>query len=275
MKIPAVDILCNIAVKAALLAGVEILKVYKKTNFGIEYKSDNSPLTTADKKAHETISFILKDTNIPILSEEGTDISYNTRKNWNLFWLVDPLDGTKEFIKRNGEFTVNIALINIGKPIIGIIYAPVQNKIYFAFNNNAFTAHHVPEISDIEEKLKYIKSDKKSLPISQTHKNYIIIASRSNLSDETKNFIKEIENQHSNTELMNIGSSLKFCLIAEGSADIYPRYSRTMEWDTASGQAIVEASGGSVMQIAVNKPLVYNKKDLFNPWFIVKNNLIA
>ncbi len=266
--------LCWQAINTALFAGDEILEVYNNNNFDIEYKEDNSPLTIADKKAHEIILQILTPTDIPILSEEGADVPYTNRKDWTLYWLVDPLDGTKEFIKRNGEFTVNIALIENGKPIIGVIYAPVLNKIYFGFNNQAFVAQNIPETSDIDELLEYIDQNKISLPIISKNKNFVIVASRSHLTDETNQFIEEISKHHPNHELISVGSSLKFCLIAEGIANIYPRFSPTMEWDTAAGQAIVEASGGTVMHISKNKSIEYNKEDLLNPWFIVKNNLI-
>jgi len=259
-----------LAIKAALLAGVEIMKVYNNDNFDIEYKTDNSPLTIADKKAHETIVEILSDTKIPIISEEGADIPYETRKKWDLYWLVDPLDGTKEFIKRNGEFTVNIALIEKGKPIFGVILAPVLKKIYFGYHNQAFIVHKIAEISNIDSLLQYINQNKTSLPFVSNRENFIIVASRSHLTNETKQFIDEISTQYPNHELISVGSSLKFCLIAEGSANIYPRFSPTMEWDTAAGQAIVEASGGSVMQVSVNKEMEYNKENLLNPWFIVK-----
>jgi len=267
-----IEKLCDKAIIAAILAGSEILKIYKDKNITVEYKNDNSPLTIADRTAHETISKILEETNIPILSEEGKEIPFDTRKNWELLWIVDPLDGTKEFIKRNGEFTVNIALIRNKKPILGIIYAPALNKIYFGFNRQAFSVQRIPDIYDLELLLNYINQNKIILPIIEDRKNYIIIASRSHLSDETKRNIIQLKKENQNTEIVSIGSSLKFCLIAEGLADVYPRFSPTMEWDTAAGQAIVEAAGGSVLEIIEKNTLKYNKESLLNPSFIVKIN---
>jgi 3'(2'), 5'-bisphosphate nucleotidase len=271
MEEATVDNLCWLAIKAALLAGGEILEVYKNNNFEVEFKSDNSPLTLADRKAHETISSILKVTDMPLLSEESIEVPFILRKRWNLYWLVDPLDGTKEFIKRNGEFTVNIALIKAGKPIMGVIYAPVLSQLYLACNNIAYTIAKIPVIDDIEQLIEHVHQNKVKLPLKTNRKNFVIVASRSHLSPQTKKFIKEIEINESNTKLVSVGSSLKFCLIAEGKADVYPRFGPTMEWDTAAGQAIVEAAGGSVVQINENKDLFYNKENLLNPWFIVKN----
>jgi 3'(2'), 5'-bisphosphate nucleotidase len=271
-----IDNLGNTAIKAAIQAGVEILEIYNNNSYQVEYKTDNSPITIADKKAHEIISTLLTETHIPILSEEGADIPYNIRGKWNLFWLVDPIDGTKEFINRNGEFTVNIALIENCKPIFGVIYIPVSGKLYFGSGKNAYFYQNLEKsYSDIEELLNNIEIYKKKLPIEQTIHKVKIAASRSNLNPETKKYIENIENQYQNTELVHVGSSIKFCLISEGTADIYPRFSTTMEWDTAAGHVIVNASGGTVVNSIDNTELVYNKRDLRNPWFIVKNNLIS
>ena len=266
-----IENLTNIAIKASLQAGNKILEIYKNENYQVEYKEDNSPITIADKLAHEIISATLSQTKIPILSEEGVDIPYDTRKNWNLFWLVDPIDGTKEFINRNGEFTVNIALIENCKPIMGVIYSPVNGKIYFGSGKNAFSFENINDYeTNTEEILENIKVNKKKLPLPQNRKNFIIAASRSNLNIETINYIQSIENQQKNIETISVGSSLKFCLVAEGIADIYPRFSTTMEWDTAAGHAIVNAAGGTVVNSINKTEMEYNKKDLKNPWFIVK-----
>jgi len=236
-------------------AGEEILKVYNQ-DFNIEYKEDNSPLTKADKLSHNTIVDGLKKYNIPILSEEGKSIPYKERKNWKLFWLIDPLDGTKEFIKRNGEFTVNIALIYKDTPIFGVVYAPVIDTIYFNDIKNSFR----------------VRGDKlEKLPIKQKRDNFVIVASKSHLNRETEEFIEKlsaIEKRPITT--ISKGSSLKLCLVAEGSADIYPRLAPTMEWDTGASDAIVRKAAFMTYDFNRDKPLVYNKENLLNPWFIVK-----
>ncbi len=259
-----------IALRATIMAGIEIVKVYEQFDFKIEYKADNSPLTLADKNAHNAIVEILNETGIPVISEEGKHIAFEIRKNWKYSWLVDPLDGTKEFIKRNGEFTVNIALLDEGKPILGLIYAPILRDIYFAVNKKAYVYRNVDlglKIDDIESN---IVADKIKLPNSDNRKNFVIIASRSHLSEETRAYIEEISLKHQNIEISSIGSSLKFCMIAAGNADLYPRFAPTMEWDTGAGQAIIEAAGGKVTNVVTGEALFYNKEDLLNPWFIAK-----
>jgi len=271
-----IDNLGRQAIKAALLAGIAIMDIYNNENFQIEYKADDSPITIADKKAHYIISGELTVTKIPILSEEGADIPYELRKSWNLFWLVDPIDGTKEFIKRNGEFTVNIALIENDKPVFAVIYSPVNNTIYFGSGNSAYSYGNIDtDQKDMEATLTRIDNYKQKLPLPQNRKTLNIAASRSNLSKETEGYIQSLKAEFQNIEVVKIGSSLKFCLIAEGIADIYPRFSPTMEWDTAAGHAIVVSAGGSVVKSSDNKVLEYNKENLENPWFIVKNNLIT
>ncbi|MDF1551236.1 MAG: 3'(2'),5'-bisphosphate nucleotidase CysQ [Bacteroidales bacterium] len=261
--------LLNIAIIASLNAGKEILEVYSNADLRIEYKADNSPLTIADKNAHRSIIQILKSTNIPVLSEEGAAIEYKERSSWPLFWLIDPLDGTKEFINKNGEFTVNIALIENGVPILGVIFAPVLKKIYYASNNQSFLFEEINLANSENEILVQIQQNSISLPIQNQKEAFVVLASRSHLSDETNDYIEKLIAEKYPVELLSIGSSLKLCVIAEGRADLYPRFSPTMEWDIAAGHAIVEASGGSVLQVANGKPLTYNKKDLLNPWFIV------
>ncbi len=267
MKIPYE--LIKVAIYASIKAGNAILKIYK-TDFSFEKKIDNSPLTIADKKSHIIIRDELLSTNLPILSEEGIEIPFDKRKNWKRFWMVDPLDGTKEFIKRNDEFTVNIALIENNYPIGGVIFLPVLDVLYFAFDGigsfklKNVSKNYFPNI----EILELINKSKK-LPLKIKKETFTIIASRSHLSDETEDFIKKLKDKHRKVELISRGSSLKFCVIAEGTADIYPRHAPTMEWDTAAGQAIVEIAGGKVININQNR-IKYNKPNLLNPWFIVK-----
>lgn len=259
-----------IAVKAALNAGKEILKVYNSEDFDIKIKSDNSPLTLADKNAHNIIVDLLKSTNIPVLSEEGKDIHYSERSQWEYYWLVDPLDGTKEFIKRNGEFTVNIALIHNGIPIAGVVYAPYLNDFYFAVKDiGAFkaSAYHIDM-----EKLHFDKLVELSqkLPVYKKKDKYTIVGSRSHMNEDTENFIAKIKQEYGDIEFISKGSSLKIVMVAEGKADVYPRFAPTMEWDTAAGHAIALYAGCEITKDDENTPLVYNKKDLLNPWFIVK-----
>ncbi|MDB4534065.1 3'(2'),5'-bisphosphate nucleotidase CysQ [Vicingaceae bacterium] len=254
-----------IIVNSALSAGNEILSIYN-SDFTIESKSDNSPLTEADKNAHNVISEALKTTGIPILSEEGNIPDYEIRKNWKQFWIVDPLDGTKEFVSRNGEFTVNIALIESGKPTMGVIYIPVTQEIYFADGE----AYKIDKFIEPTTSMIHLLKQSITLPIKQARNEYVVLASRSHLDTETENFINSQKENHKNVSLLNKGSSLKFCVIAEGSADIYPRYSPTMEWDTAAGHAIINASGSEVINLKTRRPLCYNKKNLLNPPFLVK-----
>lgn len=243
--------------KIAIEAGNEILKIYndKSLSKEVKHKSDNSPLTLADKTSNKLIVKALNENfpDIPILSEEGKSIGYAERKTWNKFWLVDPLDGTKEFIKRNGEFTVNIALIENGFPTLGIIYAPILKKLYVgdAPNKKAFM------IDADHQKIQ--------LKVNNRLKDRIAVGSRSHSSEEEVNLLKK----HDVVETISVGSSLKFCMVAEGKADIYYRHGPTMEWDTGAGQAIVEAAGGKVNRFSDQKRFSYNKENLLNSSFLV------
>lgn len=251
--------LLKIAVTAAQLGGMEIMEVYESGDLGIEAKADESPLTLADKAAHEAIVAELEKTDLPILSEEGAKIPFEERKNWSRFWLVDPLDGTKEFIKRNGEFTVNIALIENGIPILGALYVPVTETMYLG--GKGIGAY---------KQIKGGKAEKMPTTQNLSHTPVKVVGSRSHMTEETTNFLKNYPNH----EMVSMGSSLKFMVVADGQAHFYPRFAPTMEWDTAAAQAIVEASGKRVV-IAKNgketpTPVSYNKKNLLNPHFLVK-----
>tara|TARA_Y100001954_G_scaffold176643_1_gene187724 strand:- start:34 stop:882 length:849 start_codon:yes stop_codon:yes gene_type:complete len=258
----------NIAIDAALKGGVSIMEVYDGDDFQIEKKADESPLTLADSKAHNSIVEILERTEYPILSEEGKHLAFKDRKEWNVFWLVDPLDGTKEFIKRNGEFTVNIALIENGHPVLGVVYVPVSGSLYFASKSiGAF------KLDDALNKLSHIEKDAISLPYKKWDKRHLnVVGSRSHMSEETMNYVQNLKDEYESVEIVSKGSSLKLCLVAEGEAQLYPRFAPTMEWDTGAGQAIVEFSGGLVLNYPDLKPLRYNKENLRNPWFIVGLN---
>lgn len=260
------------AIRAAIEAGAKIMSVYTdpEADFEIEKKADNSPLTIADRKAHEVISAILADTNIPVLSEEGKKLPYETRQNWNELWIVDPLDGTKEFIKKNGEFTVNIAYVVDGVPQAGVIYIPVMEELYIAdCEYGAYKISGIKSISEDQNIDSLIETAIK-LPVKEERNEFVIVASRSHLSPETVDFIEKMKQQHSSIETVSKGSSLKLCLIAEGKADVYPRFAPTMEWDTAAGHAIIRAAGKEVYHTDGTTPLTYNKEDLLNPWFIAK-----
>jgi 3'(2'), 5'-bisphosphate nucleotidase len=248
--------LLQLAITASEQACKEILEVYHSGDFQAEAKGDNSPLTLADKKAHEVIAPILQPSNLPLLSEEGRSIPYEERKDWDYFWMVDPLDGTKEFLKRNGEFTVNIALIHKGIPILGVVAVPVTGDVFYAD----------------EEKGGFVKRagvttmlvKRKATDLTQPALR--IVASRSHMSEETQDFISKLKEP----TLVSQGSSLKFMLLAEGKADVYPRFAPTMEWDTAAAHAVVKSVGLKVFQHNTETEVVYNKPDLLNPWFLVK-----
>jgi len=238
----------------ALDAGDAIMQIYTK-DFTIEYKDDKSPLTEADLKSNEIICNKLRELfpTIPIMSEENKQVEYTERKEWEYYWCIDPIDGTKEFIKKNDEFTVNIALIHMNKPVLGVVYAPAINEIYNAKKGEGA-----------------FKNGRK-LPL-QTNENpeekLFVVASKSHLSDETQEFIDALDTKQ--VEQISKGSSLKLCMVAEGIADIYPRLAPTMEWDTAAADAIVRESGKQSLQFQSNKPIMYNKENLLNPWFIIK-----
>ncbi|WP_082232896.1 3'(2'),5'-bisphosphate nucleotidase CysQ [Halobacillus massiliensis] len=253
-------------IQAAIEAGKEIMAIYE-TDFEVEYKEDESPLTIADQRSHEVIKQSLEENypDIPILSEEGRHLTYEERKQWKEFWLVDPIDGTKEFIKKNGEFTVNIALIRDGKPVKGVVYAPALDDLYVAEEGKG--AYKVSSV--LSNTRKDYSLNAESLPLEKPNSHVAkVVASRSHMSDETKAFIEDLEDKYEKVETISAGSSLKLCLVAEGKADFYPRYAPTMEWDTGAGQAIVEASGGKVKVSGENTSLTYNKKNLINPWFL-------
>ena len=260
----------DIAISAALEAGKVIMEIYNSEIF-IEYKDDNSPLTEADKRANDVINKHLIKTNIPIISEENKQTDYTTRKSWTTCWVVDPVDGTKEFIKRNGEFTVNIALVTNGKPELGVIYVPATKTIYVANVNTkeAFKSQlesHDASLEDLINSATTLKPKQKgSNPVQ-------IVGSRSHMSPETLDFVESIKKEGKQVEVLSKGSSLKFCLVAEGNADVYPRFAPTMEWDTAAGQAICNAVGIDVISQETNKSLLYNKENLLNPWFLVSKN---
>ena len=238
----------------ALEAGIVIMDIYKR-DFSVEYKDDNSPLTQADTKANEIICESLKKLypNIPIMSEENKEVEYSIRKNWEYYWCIDPIDGTKEFIKKNDEFTVNIALIHNRTPVLGVVYAPAIDKMYSAKKDEG----------------AFLNGQKLPLKTNNNKKEKLyVVASKSHLSQETQEFIDSLETKE--VEQISKGSSLKLCMVATGEADIYPRLAPTMEWDTAAADAIVRESGKMIYKFECNDSVVYNKENLLNPWFVVK-----
>jgi len=256
--------LLEVALKAALKGGEAVLKFYSKGKGEVFLKEDKSPLTKADLLSHREITETLSSTSYPILSEEGKGIPYSKRKNWKRFWLVDPLDGTKEFIKGNGEFTVNVALIEEGRPIIGVVYAPAIGELYFAaLGLGSFKTLNFKGPS-FDAVLKESFRLKGRVPKG----GVTIVKSRSHPSKETEEFIKKLKERFGEVREVSRGSSLKLCLVAEGKADVYPRFGPTMEWDTAAGQAVVEMSEGVVVNVETEMRLTYNKESLKNPFFI-------
>lgn len=259
----------KISIEAAIEAGKKILEVYGN-EFSVEIKSDNSPLTEADKKSHLAIKEILSPLSIDMLSEEGKLLTYDERKDWKKFWLIDPLDGTKEFVKRNGEFTVNIALVEDGIPVAGVVFVPVTGKMYYGSESTGSYAFMFKE-SDNKSVEDYMASAEK-LPGAAGSSVYTVVASRSHNSPETETFIDGKRKEHGEVNLVSSGSSIKLCLVAEGKANVYPRLAPTMEWDTAAGHAVAKFAGCKVYNYETGNELEYNKENLLNPWFVVERN---
>ncbi len=259
--------LLQVTLQAAVTAGQVIMEIYDSGDFDVTIKGDDSPLTRADVASHEEIKSHLRGTNIPMLSEEGRSIPYQERKDWARLWIIDPIDGTKEFIKRNGEFTVNIALVENGVPVLGVVYAPAKGQLFYGdeFNGACFAegglAHwHLDEWKEIAQ----------PMPQPSVDRPFTAVASRSHMSPETEEFIDELRALHGSVDLISRGSSLKMCMVAAGFADCYPRFAPTMEWDTAAGQAVCLAAGCEVMNWETKYVLTYNRKELLNPWFLVR-----
>jgi 3'(2'), 5'-bisphosphate nucleotidase len=259
--------LLTTAIEAALEAGKVILEIYKSDDFEVEVKGDNSPLTKADKASHNTLVYYLEKTGVPILSEEGKEIPFKERKDWKQLWILDPIDGTKEFIKRNGEFTVNIALVAEQRTVLGVIFVPALGDLYFStlalgsfkinVDLNSYSIETILEAAD-------------KLPLQREDKTFAIVASRSHMSAETEDYVVEMKAKHGTVNLISKGSSLKLCMVAEGQADCYPRFAPTMEWDTAAGQAICEHAGFKVIDWNTKKDMLYNREKLLNNWFLVE-----
>ena len=265
------DMLLNV-IRAALVAGRAILEVYASADMGVEMKADNSPLTRADKASNAVLMDTLTATELPVLSEEGRNIPYEERSGWQRFWLVDPLDGTKEFIKRNGEFTTNVALIDNGTPIAGVVYAPVLDTLYFGSRDMGAYRVEFASRTDMSSMDTLLSS---ALPLprpGRTDTTFVIVGSRSHPSPEFAAYIDQKKTEHDEVDIRSIGSSLKICLVAEGTADVYPRLGPTMEWDTGAGHAVALAAGCTINVHETGTPLQYNKENLLNPFFIVSHD---
>jgi 3'(2'), 5'-bisphosphate nucleotidase len=273
-KEDAMKSLLETAVLAALDAGRRILEVYESDDFDVEVKGDGSPLTRADKLANESIARALASTALPFLSEEGRTIAYAERRSWDGFWLVDPLDGTKEFLKRNGEFTVNIALVVGQTPRLGVVFAPARGVLYFGDASVAsFVVDDAALLARPSTSMADVQAQAEALPRPNGQRPFKIVGSRSHGSPETAAYVESLRAQHPDLEMLGIGSSLKLCMVAEGAADAYPRFAPTMEWDTAAAHAVVLGAGRQVLRYEAGRgtvgPVVYNKEDLTNPWFLV------
>lgn len=242
-------------------AGDEILEIYG-TEFSVDVKEDKSPLTEADRRGNDVIVAALAERypEVPIISEETKATEYEERKDWDFFWLVDPLDGTKEFIKRNGEFTVNIALVSGQDPVAGIVFQPAANRLYTGVaGKGAFLSVEGGAPERIEGGPHYEEAD-----------SVVVVASRSHLTEAVQDFVSDLESRGKTVEFRSSGSSLKLCLVAEGAAHVYPRLGPTMEWDTAAAHAVANAAGKKVLDWETREPLRYNKENLLNPFFIVE-----
>lgn len=269
------EALLQLALTAAVEAGDEIMKVYThpETDWEVERKADNSPLTLADRRAHAVIERALATTPYALLSEEGSHAPYEERRDCERLWIVDPLDGTKEFIRRNGEFTVNIALVERGVPVMGVIYVPVARTLYMG-HTAAFNGTAAARRCEVAPDGSIVAPQTLPLP-REEGRPYIVVASRSHLSPETEAFVADVRREHPDLELHSAGSSLKICLVAEGRADVYPRLAPTMEWDTAAGHAIALGAGCEVVDAATGRAVTYNKPNLLNPFFIVRRPVLG
>jgi 3'(2'), 5'-bisphosphate nucleotidase len=260
----------SLAIDAALKAGQEILSIYNNRHYRLHVgmRANLTPQTNADQNSHKVIAETLAQSQLPILSEDGEDVDYETRKDWQKFWMVDPLNGTKEFIKRDGLFTVNIALIENNEAKLGVIYAPVTGEIYWGSDDTGAWKSACTETSPQHESI--IKTARR-LPLKGKSRNLKIISSRTFKTFETQEYFKQLRSKARKIEYVNMGSALKICLIAEGKADIYPQLEPSMEWDTAAGHAIAKAAGKEITLFDQPSTIRYNKQQLANPYFIVSS----
>ncbi|MFI3324041.1 MAG: 3'(2'),5'-bisphosphate nucleotidase CysQ [Rikenellaceae bacterium] len=262
------------AINAAIRGGAAVMEIYSQPEmFDISLKQDLSPITEADRRAHNTIKESLGSTRIPILSEEGREMRYEERRNWELFWLVDPMDGTVEFIKRSDEFTINIALMAKNRNIVSVVYIPCLKRLFFAVRGfGSFVCENIE--ADFAAQYSYAEIAEKvaKLPLNtEVHPTQIIAISRSHNTAETFAHIDSLRAANPSIEVREQGSSYKFCLLAEGSVDYYVRTSGTFEWDTAAGELILAEAGGSTRALHTGEEFAYNKEALDNPWFVCRS----
>ncbi len=266
-------LLCEVF-NAAIRAGAAIMTVYKqRDDYDVAIKSDRTPITVADRLAHKTIREYLGPTRIPVLSEEGREMRYEERRNWELFWLVDPLDGTLEFIKGNNEFTVNIALMENNVSVASVVYVPYIGRLYYAVRGRgAYRKEHVLPDADARYTYDAILHDARRLPCEEHPGRPLRVAvSRSHQTPETAEHIADLRRTYPDLEVLEQGSSYKFCLLAEGAVDYYVRTTHTYEWDTAAGELILAEAGGRTETLPDGSHFRYNKEDLHNPWFICRS----
>lgn len=259
-----------LAIKASILSGKEIMDIYNSENFEVEIKKDSSPLTKADKLSHKIIVDTLDSTSLPILSEEGNIHPFELRRSWESFWMIDPIDGTKEFIKRNGEFTVNVALIQKNIPILGVVYVPAINHLYFA--ESGLGAFKIENISEFDQllNLHHIDLSKSSQYLPN---NYTVVVSKSHMNKETQDYINKMKTKYGSLVTKSFGSSLKICKVAEGNAHCYPRFGPTMEWDIAAAHVVAVNAGCKIFTLPTHENFSFNKENLLNPFFIVNREM--
>lgn len=263
---------------ASVRAGAAIMKIYKhRDDYDVTLKSDHTPITVADRAAHKVIREYLGQTRIPILSEEGREMGFAERRNWEMFWLVDPLDGTLEFIKGNNEFTVNIALMENNVCVASVVYVPYLEKIYVAVRGaGAFLKEHVAPDDLSAYSYEGVMEDARRLPfVSTPHEHLRVAVSRSHQTADTAAHIEALRRRYPDLEVVEQGSSYKFCLLAEGEVDYYVRTTHTYEWDTAAGELILSEAGGSTRALPDDCELKYNKENLQNPWFVCRSRGLA
>jgi 3'(2'), 5'-bisphosphate nucleotidase len=257
-------------IRCAIQAGIETLKIYNG-DINVSYKSDSSPLTQADLKSHNVIVETLSKYGLPILSEESEIPEYNERTKWELFWIIDPLDGTKEFIKKNGDYTINIGLIENKFPISGVIYVPVHDVLYFSFDGvGAFKVDSAKDVLNEDDSLESIIDKGLKLPQIEDRDEMVVVASKSHLNEATSSYIAKLEVEYEKVVSISRGSSLKLCMVAEGKADVYPRFGPTMEWDIAAGTSIILCSNAKIYDADKQEMLNFNKENLLNPEFIAR-----
>ena len=264
-------ILFTAAINAAVRAGAKVMEVYHSDDFHIKAKSDLTPITLADTLAHDEIKSSLAITRIPVISEEGRSIAYDERNSWDLFWMVDPLDGTDEFINRTSDFTVNIALIQNAYPVMGIVYAPAYERLYFAAKERgAYRKIGIKPSVNAAFLYSEIIGKSMKMPLYKNDDKFIVVTSRLHISPKTSEYVNDLRNQYSEIMVVRRGSSLKMCMLAVGKAHVYPRLDTTWEWDTAASQIIAEEAGFSVCSHETGERLSYNKENMQNPEFVCK-----